>query len=75
MYQVPPSSAKPPRAAFVGNFTQQNQKYATGNRVYNGFSPSPHAGGGLDKAGYAERDNVARTTKRNMLQQIAKKGP
>lgn len=39
------------------------RKYATGAKVYNGTSNSPHSGGGLDKTGYATRDRVAAATK------------
>ena len=48
-------------------------KLQTGNRVYNGGSPSPHAGGGLDKSGYLKRDQQAKT-QRNLLKQRLKKG-
>lgn len=74
MYQMPPSSTKPPQNSFIKRFQANTQKYSTGNRIYNGFSPSPHAGGGLDKSGYAERDSVANATRKNLLQQLSKKG-
>ncbi len=46
--------------------------YAMGNRVYNGTSPSPQAGaGGVNPAGYIDRDRQA-LVKRNMLLQQAK---
>lgn len=70
MYQRPPEAPKP-KPAFLGNFTRQNESYSVGNRVYNGSSPSPHAGGGLDPSGYQERDALARTTKLNKLKQLA----
>ena len=35
---------------------QKQVKASVGARVYNGFSPSPHVGGGLDKTGYQKRD-------------------
>lgn len=45
--------------------------YATGNRVYNGFSPSPNAGpGSVNPAGYMDRDRQAQV-KRNLLLQQA----
>ena len=31
-------------------------KYAAGNKIYNGSSSHAHMGGGLDPLGYAERD-------------------
>lgn len=47
----------------------QANKYAMGSRVYNGTSPSPQAGaGGVDPAGYIDRDRQA-AVKRNMLLQ------
>lgn len=70
MYVNPPQSKKPP--SFVESFSKRVMPFATGNRVYNGVSSSPHAGGGLDKTGYAERDSVARTTKQNLLRQLAR---
>lgn len=46
-------------------------KYAVGSRVYNGSSPSPQAGaGGVNPAGYIDRDRQA-AVKRNMLLQQA----
>lgn len=46
-----------------------NNDYAVGNRVYNGFSPSPQAGpGSVNPAGYALRDNQA-AVKNNLLTQ------
>ena len=42
---------------------QKQVKPAVGNRIYNGFSPSPHVGGGLDKTGYRERDQNAANKK------------
>lgn len=35
---------------------QKQVKASVGNRIYNGFSNSPHVGGGLDKTGYQKRD-------------------
>lgn len=41
--------------------------YATGNRTYNGTSPSPNAGpGSVNPAGYLDRDRQA-AVKRNLL--------
>lgn len=71
MYMKPPEAPKP-KNNYVQNFSQRNQSYSVGNRVYNGSAPSPHAGGGLDKSGYAERDAIARTTKQNLLMNIIK---
>ena len=47
--------------------------YSTGNRIYNGTSPSPHYGkGGVNPAGYASRDNKA-AARRTILLQMANK--
>jgi hypothetical protein len=73
MYQMPPSSSAP-KSPFIKRFQAGTQKYAAGNRVYNGFSPSPHAGGGLDKSGYAERDAQANATRQNLIRQLSQKG-
>jgi hypothetical protein len=70
------NSFKPKRPNFMDNFAQQLngaapsqsvQNYAVGNRTYNGGLPSPHAGGGLDKGGYAERDMKALSARNNAL--------
>lgn len=71
MYINPPSASKRiPK--FVDSFAQRQMPMATGNRIYNGTSSSPHSGGGLDKTGYNERDAVAKATKRNLYTQLAK---
>lgn len=45
--------------------------YAVGNRVYNGSSPSPHAGkGGVNPAGYKTRDNMAKVKRHQLMQMI-----
>ena len=44
--------------------------YATGNRIYGGSSPSPHAGpGSVDPAGYMDRDRQAQAKRNILLQQ------
>lgn len=49
--------------------------YATGNRIYNGTSNSPHAGaGGVNPAGYIDRDKQA-AVKRNLLMQQSQGRP
>lgn len=50
------------------------QNHITGNRVYNGGMPSPHAGGGLAKGGYAVRDQKAKTKKDLLLKQLKSGG-
>lgn len=50
------------------------QSYQTGNRVYNGASNSPHSGGGLNKGGFAQRDNEAAAKKAFMLKQLQQGG-
>ena len=45
-------------------------RYALGNRVYNGTSPSPNAGpGSVDPAGYLDRDRQAAVKRQMLLQQ------
>lgn len=84
MYEVPPSSPVPPgtmppnaqqpKSNFVSRFKAGTQRYAGGSRIYNGYRSSPHAGGGLDKSGYAERDASANATRQNLLRQLSQKG-
>lgn len=46
--------------------------YAMGKRTYNGSSPSPHAGaGGVNPAGYNDRDRQAAVKRNLLLQQAA----
>lgn len=73
MYGVPPKKKTPAGQQPVFNFAELQKRYQsgpqnlqTGNRVYNGFSSSPHAGGGLDPSGYNTRDLEAKT-KRDFL--------
>lgn len=52
-----------------------NNDYAVGSRTYNGGSPSPHAGaGGVNPAGYQERDNLAMTRKKLLTRMVQGKG-
>lgn len=55
-------------------YQQGTQALATGNKVYNGFAPSPHAGGGLDKSGYKKRDQVARNKKSFLMNKLKSGG-
>lgn len=55
-------------------YTQGTQAQATGNRVYNGFAPSPHAGGGLAKSGYQKRDQVAKNKKSFLMNRLKSGG-
>jgi hypothetical protein len=86
MYVLPPDSRKQ-RQNFVERYKKDNEQfgnpnqgkessYAVGNRVYNGFSNSPHSGGGLDKTGYQERDQEASALKQravgNMIDKLRK---
>lgn len=49
----------------------RNNDYAVGSRTYGGTSPSPHAGaGGVDPAGYQERDSQAMTRKRLLIKMV-----
>lgn len=71
MFVNPPSASKKvPK--FVDTFAKRQMPFATGNRIYNGASNSPHSGGGLDKTGYRDRDAIARTTKANLYTKLAK---
>lgn len=73
MYLKPPEPPKP-KQGYIERFRKLNASYSVGNRIYNGSAPSPHAGGGLDKSGYAERDALARTTKQNLIKNMINKG-
>lgn len=44
-----------------------------GNRVYNGFSPSPHVGPIGNKAGYRERDLKHRARRNAILRRLKAK--
>lgn len=55
-------------------YTQGQTNHLTGNRVYNGISNSPHAGGGLDKTGYKERDQKALNKKSFLMKQLKSGG-
>jgi hypothetical protein len=49
--------------------------YSTGNRIYGGFSPSPHAGAGsVNPAGYMDRDRQAQVKRNLLLQQTQPQG-
>lgn len=49
-------------------------KFAVGNRTYNGMSPSPQAGkGGLNPKGFAERETRARAKRRLLTSQLGKR--
>lgn len=50
------------------------QSYQTGNRVYNGSAPSPHVGGGLNKAGYLKRDQEAKAKKDFLMNRLRSGG-
>lgn len=49
-------------------------KLSVGNRVYNGFSNSPHSGGGLEKGGYANRDAQAKVKRQALMNQLKRFG-
>lgn len=55
-------------------YQQGQQKHNTGNRVYNGVSSSPHSGGGLNKGGFAQRDNEAAAKKAFLLNRLKQGG-
>lgn len=83
MFVMPPDSRRP-RQSFVERYKKDNEQignpnqgkessYAVGNRIYNGFSNSPHSGGGLDKSGYQERDQEAKVLKQNAVGSLINK--
>lgn len=43
-------------SSLIQSGIQKQVKPSVGNRIYNGFSSSPHVGGGLNKTGYQKRD-------------------
>lgn len=72
-----PGPIKPPdpldQRALQKRYLQGQQNQITGNRVYNGVSNSPHAGGGLDRSGFQQRDAQAQA-KRDFLLSRLKSG-
>jgi hypothetical protein len=69
---------KPPQALdqqqLQKRYTQGQQNQLTGNRVYNGFGSSPHAGGGLNKSGFQKRDQQAQAKKDFMMKKLKSGG-
>jgi len=61
--------------AKMNNFLPpKTDSYSVGNRVYNGGSPSPHAGaGGLNPVGYQNRDQLANAARKNALADYVRK--
>lgn len=55
-------------------YTQGQQNQLTGNRVYNGIGSSPHAGGGLNRAGFQKRDQQAQAKKDFMMKRLRSGG-
>lgn len=51
----------------------QSLPYLVGNRVYNGFSPSPRVGPVADKSGYRERDLKHRARRNAILRRLKAK--
>lgn len=51
----------------------QTFPYMVGNRVYNGFSPSPRVGPVADKSGYKERDLKHRARRNAILKRMKAK--
>lgn len=76
MFGKPP--IKPPEAldpnALQKRYTQGQQNQITGNRIYNGFGTSPHAGGGLNKSGFKKRDQQAQAKKDFLLNRLKSGG-
>lgn len=63
---------------YAGNrkrFQQGPDSYNVGNRIYNGFSNSPQAGeGGLDNAGFLDRDQQAKLKRAFLMRQLSNGG-
>lgn len=74
MAGINPPRVANPADSLQKKYLQGSQNQATGNKVYNGFAPSPHAGGGLDKSGYQKRDQMARTKKQFLMNQLKSGG-
>lgn len=74
MFGVPKPRVQNQAESLLNKYQQGSQNQATGNKVYNGFAPSPHAGGGLDKSGYQQRDQKARTKKQFLMNQLKSGG-
>lgn len=55
-------------------YQQGQQKHNTGNRVYNGVSNSPQSGAGLNKSGFAQRDNQAAAKKAFLMNRLQNGG-
>jgi hypothetical protein len=55
-------------------YSQGPQNFATGNRVYNGSAPLPHAVGGLNQSGFNKRDQQARAKKDFLSKQLKSGG-
>ncbi len=71
--QIKPPSIQPIKKLET-KYQQGSQSQATGNRTYNGFAPSPHAGGGLAKAGYQKRDQTAKNKKSFLMNKLKSGG-
>jgi hypothetical protein len=69
---------KPPEPldpqALQKRYLQGQQNQITGNRVYNGISSSPHAGGGLDRSGFQQRDQQAQAKRDFLMKQMRSGG-
>lgn len=55
-------------------YMQGPQNFQTGNKVYNGVGSSPHAGGGLNKSGFQQRDQQAKAKKDFMMKRLKSGG-
>lgn len=56
----------------LGN-KKQTLPYLVGNRVYNGFSPSPRVGPVANRGGYKERDLKHRARRNAILKRLKAK--
>ena len=70
----PPKPKKMNQNQLINRYSQGQQNHQTGNRTYNAGAPSPHAGGGLNRQGYALRDQTALNKKALLMKQLKSGG-
>lgn len=70
---IQPPEPLDPRA-LQKRYLQGQQNQLTGNKVYNGIGNSPHAGGGLDRTGFDQRDQQAQAKKAFLMKQMRSGG-
>lgn len=55
-------------------YQQGPDKFAVGNKVYNGGTNSPHSGPGLDPSGFQQRDQLAMMKRAYLMNQLNQGG-